>query len=114
LLPGGTSRGDASDTDPQGAQQGGSTPKPSAISRNWTGGYTSVDYFMLLPGFAVAYFGGQLVRQCAVEAGGPAAIALWAMIGFWIVVGSARWSSLRVLRWSWALAGVLGAVWTPG
>ncbi|NUU26133.1 MAG: hypothetical protein HOV68_32225 [Streptomycetaceae bacterium] len=112
MLPGGSAR-DGDDTDdPQGQGTGGT--KPSAISRNWTGGYTSVDYFMLLPGLVVAYFGGQLVRQCAVEAGGAAAIALWAMIGFWLVVGTARWPTFRVLRWSWALAGVLGAVWTPG
>jgi hypothetical protein len=69
---------------------------------------------MLIPGAAVAYYGGRLVQQCATEASGRTAFFLWLMIGFWVTLSTARWPAFRMLRWAWVLAGVLGAVWTPG
>ncbi|WP_436771890.1 hypothetical protein [Yinghuangia sp. YIM S09857] len=113
LLPGGASRNDGAD---DGQNTGGPRPDvPAVRGGGWNpAGYTAVDYFMLIPGFAVAYYGGRLVQECAVEASGRAAFFLWLMIGFWITVATAKWPTFRVLRWSWVLAGVLGAVWTPG
>lgn len=114
LLPGGLSRGAGNDQDQQNG--GGSGSDQSGTRGGWSmpGAYTAVDYFMMLPGFAVAYYGGQLVRDCAVEVNGMAAFALWLMIGFWVTLATARWPTFRMLRWAWVLAGVLGAIWTPG
>ncbi|MEU8131961.1 hypothetical protein [Streptodolium elevatio] len=113
FLPGGAARGDGAE---DGPNAGGTRPDiPAVRGGGWNpAGYTAVDYFMLIPGFAVAYYGGQLVQECAVEASGRAAFFLWLMIGFWITLATAKWPTFRVLRWSWVLAGVLGAVWTPG
>ncbi|MCF2526569.1 hypothetical protein [Yinghuangia soli] len=121
FLPGGARRETDAGTDPQDGADGGTNTRPGTPASGggggggWTGlGYTAVDYFMMLPGFAVAWYGGQLVQECAVEAGGKAAFALWFMIGFWVVLATARWPSFRMLRWAWVLAGVLGAFAVPG
>ncbi|MGA4541015.1 hypothetical protein ACPA54_13600 [Uniformispora flossi] len=120
FLPGGAARDDAA---PGADEPGGPTPdrntrpEPPGSGGGWQwsgGGYTAVDYFMLIPGAAVAWYGGRLVEQCAAEASGRTAFFLWLMIAFWVTVATARWPAFRMLRWAWVLAGVLGAVWTPG
>lgn len=113
FLPGGASRNDVDETGPDA--NGTKPDTPTVRGGGWNpAGYSAVDYFMLVPGFAIAYYGGRLVQECAVETSGRTAFFLWLMIGFWVTLATARWPTFRVLRWSWVLAGVLGAVWTPG
>ncbi len=110
LVPGRTNKADGEQTDPQG----NGPEQPTRSGWSVPGTYTAVDYFMAIPGFAVAWYGGQLIRDCAAETRGMVAFALWLIIAFWVTLATARWPTLRMLRWAWVLAGVLGAVWTPG
>lgn len=69
---------------------------------------------MLFPAVLIAFFGSRVFLTCLEEAGKPAALCLWLMVGFWVALISMRWPSLRLLRWAWVLAGLIAAASVPG
>lgn len=93
---------------------------PPAVVNGTSGGWMPglgmfgrLDLVMLIPAGIAAYYGAGLLVSCADEAGGRAAFALWLMMGFWIVIVSAKWPLLRLMRWAWVLAGLMAGASIP-
>jgi hypothetical protein len=76
--------------------------------------WTAIDVAMLLPAALVVWFGAILLRSCAAEASGAAALCLWIMVAFWVTLLTARRPTLRMLRWGWVVAGLVAAASLPG
>jgi hypothetical protein len=93
-----------------GGGAGGGRGGESAPMR---GPFSGIDLIMLIPAALAAWFGAGLFVSCAEEAGGRAAFYLWLMMGFWIVIISAKWPLLRLMRWAWVLAGLMAAASIP-
>ena len=88
----------------------------NGASGGWMPGFGMfgrLDLVMLIPAGIAAYYGAGLLVSCADEAGGRAAFALWLMMGFWIVIVSAKWPLLRLMRWAWVLAGLMAGASIP-
>ncbi|MYW04562.1 hypothetical protein [Streptomyces sp. SID3343] len=77
------------------------------------GPFSGIDLIMLIPAAIAAWYGAGMFVLCAHEAGGRAAFFLWLMMGFWIVIVSAKWPLLRLMRWAWVLAGLMAAASIP-
>jgi hypothetical protein len=77
------------------------------------GPFSGIDLIMLIPAAIAAWYGAGMFVLCAEEAGGRAAFFLWLMMGFWIVIVSAKWPLLRLMRWAWVLAGLMAAASIP-
>jgi hypothetical protein len=77
------------------------------------GPFSGIDLIMLIPAAIAAWYGAQMFILCAHEAGFRASFFLWLMMGFWIVIVSAKWPLLRLMRWAWVLAGLMAAASIP-
>ncbi|MFI6583227.1 hypothetical protein [Embleya sp. NPDC050493] len=109
----------AADSGTQGAGSG--TPK---VQPPFVGGadgsvgptrgpFGGTDLIMLVPAGFAAYYGAGLLVSCSSEANFMAAFCLWLMMGFWIVIVSAKWPLLRLMRWAWVLAGLMAGASIP-
>ncbi|MET7303759.1 hypothetical protein [Embleya sp. NPDC005575] len=68
---------------------------------------------MLVPAGFAAYYGAGLLVSCSSQASFMAAFCLWLMMGFWVVIVSAKWPLLRLMRWAWVLAGLMAGASIP-
>ncbi|MFJ8747400.1 hypothetical protein ACIRL2_49720 [Embleya sp. NPDC127516] len=115
--------GDDSTGPADSGTQGGSSgiPKVPAPFAGGTDGstgssfgpFTGTDLAMLIPAGFAAYYGAGLLVSCSSEAGFMAAFCLWLMMGFWIVIVSAKWPLMRLMRWAWVLAGLMAGASIP-
>ncbi|MFI1384265.1 hypothetical protein [Embleya sp. NPDC020886] len=110
---------DAADSGTQGGSSGipkvqppfaGAAEGSAGPSRGPFGG---TDLIMLVPAGFAAYYGAGLLVSCSSEANFMAAFCLWLMMGFWIVIVSAKWPLLRLMRWAWVLAGLMAGASIP-
>ncbi|MFE5326913.1 hypothetical protein ACFRCG_11045 [Embleya sp. NPDC056575] len=118
----GSAAGDQAGGSADSGTQGGTSDKPG-VPPPFTGGpggvvgpsrpFSGTDLVMLVPTGLAAYYGAGLLVDCSHEAGFMAAFCLWLMAGFWIVIISAKWPLVRLMRWAWVLAGLMAGATIP-